>query len=351
MANKINPAFRLTIEDAAKKAVYYQPNLVNASNLRLTPADKTVANDKVLYQRGKNALEIKLPFTIEIDIKNILQVDGNVANIKIYGLNKTSRDKLFQNPWQVPTLEDGTQFRREVILEAGYGKNLNVIFNGTLWRGYSVREGVDWVTYLTCKSSAVGLYNTFINKSYNSNTTQLEVVNDIITQMSQYGDVTKGAVTDTLATKTLGAASLIGQSYSVLSQFGVDVFIDNGKINVLQVNEVIGNRSSQATLNGEVIDKLGLQVPNITADSGLIGTPILNEDGYVIVNLIFDPSIRIARLINLESATASFFNGYYKVMGVEHKGVFSGVKEGTRITTLWLFSGGSILNNYNIPFS
>lgn len=351
MVNKVNASFKLTIEDAAQPLSYYDPALVNNSQLRLTPADKTVANDKVLHQRGKNALVIELPFTIEIEIKNFIKIDGNVANIKVYGLNETNRNKLFQNPWQIPILEDGTKGRRKVILEAGYGKNKTTIFEGTLLRGYSIREGVEWVTYLSCNSSAIGLYNTFINKSYSADPTQLEIVNDIITEMSQYEDIQKGAVTNTLADKKLGATSLLDQSYVVLSQFNVDIFVENGKINVLQTDEVLPNNASQATVNKQITDKLGLQIPNITADNGLIGTPILNEDGYVIVNMIFDPTIRIARLVNLESATASFFNGYYKVMGVEHKGVFSTSKEGSRTTTAWLWSGGSFVDNFRIVVS
>jgi hypothetical protein len=350
MGNKFNRSFRLTIQDAFQTSAYYEPALVNDSNLRLTPAINNIANDKSLPQQGKNALVIEIPFTIEIDVNNILAVDGNRASIKIYGLNETNRNKLFQNPWNIPILEDGKKGFRRVILEAGYEGNIYPIFDGVLTQGFSVREGVDWTTNLTCVSSAVGLYNTFINKSYNSGIKQIDVINDIITEMSQYGDLLKGSITTSLDKSYSQGLSLVGESYNILTQFGVDVFIDAGKINVLQVNEAIGNSksTSQVPPSSGVIAKLGLQVPNITADSGLIGTPILNNDGFVTVNMIFEPAIKLASLVNLESITASFFNGYYKVMGVDHKGVISSSKEGMLITTLKLWSGGSLVNNFNI---
>ena len=140
MANKFNRNFRLLIQDASQPSSYYGPELINNSNLRLTPATQQVANDKALPQQGENALEIKLPFTIEIDISNIIAIDGNKANIKVYGLNKTSRDKLFQNRWNIPILQDGKKGFRRVILEAGYGKDIYPIFDGVLTWGYSARE-------------------------------------------------------------------------------------------------------------------------------------------------------------------------------------------------------------------
>jgi len=349
MANKLNRAFKLTIQDTAQPSAYYNQDLVNNSNLRLTPAVNNVANNKPLLQAGKNALVIEIPFTIEIDISNIIAIDGNRASIKIFGLNETNRNKLFQNPWNIPILEDGREGYRRVILEAGYGKDIYPIFNGSLRQGYSQRQGVDWETNLVCTSSAVGLYNTFINRAYDVDTKQIDVVNDIITQMSQYGDLEKGAITNTLDESYSQGVCLIGESYNVLTQFGVDVFVDGAKLNMLQANEIIGSPkpSAQLPLSANVIDKLGIQIPNISADSGLIGSPVFNN-GYVTVNMIFEPTIKLASLVNLESATVPFFNGYYKVMGVEHRGVLSSSKEGSLITTIKMWSGGSIANNFNI---
>lgn len=353
MVNKINRNFKLTIQDSATATSYYEPSLVNDSNLRLTPAANDVVNNRSLPKAGKNALVIELPFTIEIDVNGLIS-DGyaNTASIKIYGLNETNRNKLFWNPWNLALIEKSQSSYRKVILEAGYGKNISLIFDGVLKRGYSERQGVDWVTNLSCVSSAIGYYNTFINKTYEANTKQIDVVNDIITEMSQYGDLEKGAVTKTIDKTYTEGLSIVEQSYNVLTQFGVDVFISNGKINVLQVNEVIGTSKTTPNVSAPVsealVNKLGLQIPNISAESGLIGTPILNGDGYVTVSMIFEPTIKIGTLVNLQSATASFFNGYFKVMGVNHKGVLSSSKEGMLITTLQLFNGGSLFNNFNI---
>jgi hypothetical protein len=334
MSNKFDRNFRLTIQDNAEVSGYYDPNLLNNSSLRLTPASNSVINNIPLYRQGKNALVIEPPFTIEIDVNGSINLDGNTANISIYGLNESTRRRLFQNRFNIPVVEDGKKYYRIVVLEAGYKKNIYPIFNGTLINGYSVREGVDQITHLSCQSSAMGLYNSFINKSYNANTKQIEVINDIIQQMTKYGDLQKGAITPNLDATFNEAITIMGESYNVLTQFGLDVFINAGKINVLQLNEAIG--------------KLGLQIPIISAETGLIGTPIISDEGYVIVNTMFEPTIKLANMVQLESETASFFNGKYKVMSVSHKGVLSTTKAGKLITTLKLWSGGSIVNNFNL---
>jgi hypothetical protein len=353
MVNKLNRTFKLTIQDADQNSVYYEPTLINDSNLRLTPATKDVVNNKSLPKAGKNAMVLEIPFTIEIDVNSLIS-DGyaNTASIKIYGLKETNRNRLFWNPWNLAIIENGDSSYRKVILEAGYGTNIYQIFEGVLTRGYSEREGVEWATNLTCLTSAVGFYNTFINRSYEASTKQIDVINDIITEMSKYGDLKKGAVTDTLDKTYTQGISIVEQSYNVLTQFGVDVFVSNGKINLLQVNEAIGASKTtdnvSAPISNALVNKLGLQVPNISADTGLIGTPILNGDGFVTVSMIFEPTIKLGTLVNLKSATASFFNGYFKVMGINHKGVISSSKEGMLITTLKLFNGGSLFNNFNI---
>lgn len=333
MANKFNRNYKLTIQDTAQPATYYEPSLVNDSAIRLKPAGKDVVNDKPKLQAGKNAIEIKIPFTIEIDVTNIIAYDGNKATIKVYGLNETSRERLRKSRFNTPVLEDGSKGFRRVILEAGYETNLYPLFVGTLVEGYSIREGVEWVTILSCISSSQGLYNTWVNKAYSSGTKQLEVVNNIITQMSEYKDLEKGIVTPTLNEEFKSSVSLIGESYNILNQYEIDLFVDLGKINVLRTYEAIG--------------KLGLKIPTINADTGLLSTPIFSE-GAFIVNMMFEPTIKLGALINLESLTASVFNGYYKVMSIEHRGVISSTKEGPLITTLKLWNGGSLVNNFKL---
>ena len=64
--------------------------------------------------------------------------------------------------------------------------------------------------------------------------------------------------------------------------------------------------------------------------------------------MMFEPTIKLANMVKLKSESASGFNGNYKVMSVSHKGVLSITKAGKLITTLKLWSGGSIVNNFNL---
>lgn len=330
MANKFNRNFKLTIQSNAEKAAYFDASLLDSnSNTRLLPADKNIVNNQPTYQAGRTAMVIEPPFTIEVDINRIVGAGENTAIIKIYGLNAKSRAQLFKDVFNVTTVKEGSYFRR-VILEGGYGQNLYPIFIGSLTQGYSLREGADEITYLHCVSGAVGLYNTFINQSYTSEVTQGQVLNDVVQELIKSKDISVGTIT-TLDERFSGGVIVQGDAFNVMSQFGVDVFIDLGKINALKLDEILG--------------KIAGNITKISSDTGLVGTPI-RSGAYVVVNTIFEPSIKLATLVELESVTANYFNGTYKVMGISHKGIFSRTKDGKLITTLKLWIGDKIVNGW-----
>lgn len=324
MANKINRNYKLTIQDPDLDTGYYSVNLLSKNqDVRLTPASNTVIYNLPTYQKGKTSTVFEMPITMELDMDVAISTGENSAKIKLYNLNEQTRNLLYQPSWALPEIEGKTSFRK-VILEGGYGKELFPLFVGVLKEGFSYREGVDQITYLDCVSSAFGLYNSFMTKAYATTVSNNQVISDIIQTMSEEGDLQKGYVTQVDGEFTKGS-TIIGESFSVLNQFGVQVFIDNNKLNALQLGEVIGGGT--------------LKVPLINSNNGLLGTPRFEGQGYLTISLMFQPNIRLGYAIELESDTFKWINGQYKVLGVKHQGIFSGTREGKLITTMSLWTG------------
>ena len=102
-------------------------------------------------------------------------------------------------------------------------------------------------------------------------------------------------------------------------------------MNILQNNEVLSDVS----------------IPKITSTSGLLGTP-RRRDAQLEIDLIFEPKMVVGQLVEVESSTASVFNGQFKVIGIHHSGTISGAVASEVKTTLNLFIGALIPNSNQI---
>jgi hypothetical protein len=64
------------------------------------------------------------------------------------------------------------------------------------------------------------------------------------------------------------------------------------------------------------------------------------------IDMIFEPTIRLGSLVQINSTTFKWINAQYKVIGITHKGIFSGTKEGKLITTLKLWIGNLLTQTF-----
>jgi hypothetical protein len=337
MAKKFNRNYRLTVQSNPRNVVKeaYNPNLLNATVSRLYPAlGLTRADNKTIEPDAPTAIEIKPPFTIELNVERSIIAGNNTATIKILGLNESTRKQLWKDPFDNPILTQGSGQLRQVILEAGYGKELHPIFIGSLTQGYSQRERVEEATYLKCVSGEFGRYNTFINQNYTAGTSYNTIINDVIDELTKRGDIQKGAIT--VVDGTSEGFTALGDSIQILSQFGCHVYIDLGKINMLKLDEVIANIGPK-------------NIYQISADTGLIGTPIRTGNA-IEIQTMFEPQIPLGGLIELKSTTAKYFNGQFKVMYVKHNGIISYAKDGKLITTIGLYIGNWLNGSFKNIF-
>ncbi len=297
---KFDRNYKLTIQD--------NPN-------GITPAD--------------TAIEIAYPLTINFEVSRSIGGE-NSLNLQIINLAETTKAKLVKDRFNIQSFGSGGQFR-QIRLDAGYGQNINTIFVGSILEGYSERVGTEMVTSIYAMSGAFGRYNTFINQSFSANTPSQHIVDYVVNQLVAGGDIKKGAITQIDGTFQTGYSAL-GDSFNILSEFGVAVFVDLDRINLVKIDEVI------KTLGPNDIFL-------ISSETGLLGTP-MRRDTFIEVTMIFEPQINLAQLVEIKSETDPRFNGQYKVMGIKHKGIISGAVNGPLTTTLQLWIGVNLVNGF-----
>ncbi|MGL5113581.1 MAG: baseplate hub protein [Flavobacterium sp.] len=293
---------------------------------------KLTIQDPLATQAAKQlATEISYPLQLDFDVSRAIGgALKNEATFKIYNLAETTQAGLVKDRFNIPIFGSTPGFRF-VSLEAGYQKNLYPVFQGNLMEGFSYRSGVNMVTQLHSICGAYGIFNSFINKTYGSNTLKQDVLNDIVQQLIVEGNIEKGAITPIDGEFTTGYTAM-GNAFDILTeQFGY-VFVDLNKINILKANEVINKL-------------LGGKVFLIEADTGLLGTPLRRET-FLEVRIMFEPQIQLGQLVEIKSLTDTRFNGQYKVYGINHSGSIGAAGDKETVTTLQLWLGYQLANGF-----
>lgn len=252
---------------------------------------------------------IQPPFTLEVDInKNILS-SANMSTFRIYNLSEKNRNNIFKS--QIDT----AQFK-QIQLQAGYGDNLSVIFNGNMTEGFSVREGSNFITNCDSQDAGFAFANGPLNANFPPGTPQGDIIKGILQTVPdlQIGKIGNYNYISKRGTSYSGDALDIVRTIS-----GGGMFVDNGKIHVLLDNEALQGPF-------DLID----------SDTGLLGTPLLEAGVFVVINILFEPRLLIGQKIILLSSTSNNYNGVYKVVGIDHKVTFSSAISGPATTTVKL---------------
>ena len=261
-------------------------------------------------------LTIEPPFTVEFDITRNILSSANTSSIRIYNLSQKNRNQIRKN---VTDYDD----QRSVILQAGYGTNLPIVFSGNISQAWSVRESVNFITQIESFDGGFAFANGITNTTFPAGTPQ-EVIME--TLLDSLPGVSVGALGSYPGQISRGN-SYSGSTTDILGELsGGGFFIDNGKAYCLG--------------NSEVIDG-AIQI--INAQSGLLGTPV-REQTILNFDMLFEPRLIIGQKIQLQSLTDTNFNGFYKVISLKHRGLISPTVCGDAITSVGLFYGTKSLD-------
>lgn len=268
----------------------------------------------LVEKRDLSLLTVKRPFTVEFDIHRNSFSSANVAQIRIYNLALDNRSQIRKDQYDYSS----EQARRKIAFKAGYGNNLSLAFEGNITQAWSVREGNNMITQIESFDGGFAYVNAITNDQYPSGTGQRSIMDSLVASLP---GIRTGAIGNFDGEIGRGN-SYRGNTTSILTDLtGDGFFIDNGKAHCLKDDECIeGN------------------IPLVSADSGLLGTPVL-EQQYISFDMLFEPSLKVGQLIELKSVSALHFNGIHKVISIKHRGVISEAVSGSAITTVGLLPG------------
>lgn len=265
------------------------------------------------------AIEITNPITCEFDIQRNAASTLNNGVFKLYNLSATNRNQIFQTKYNAARVSG---LKKSIVFQAGY-ENLTTCFKGSLLEAYSYRQGSDIITYISAQDGGYSSYTAAISTTLTAGSSFKEGFKALASSMG----LKMGAIGGSDGTHKR-AKPLFGNSFYLMSKdFKGEFFIDLEKINKLGDNEYI--------------KKEGGQVLQISSESGLLGTPII-QGTSLIVEMLFEPRVNIANLLDVKSSINPQFDGQYKVLGITHSGTISEASSGSATSVFQLYAGDSL---------
>ncbi len=261
-------------------------------------------------------ITLEQPLTLDFTVRRGLQTSVNEGNFKLYNLDATTRNVLFKDSYNISEY-------RKIILKAGYGENDPIIFQGNLVSAKSYRQGgsTNFITELSAFDGGWDFANGIVQQTYAVNTTFQQVINDLV---SSFSYIKVGAVSSFPGVYPKPYAVSGKKVYVLQTVSGNRFFVDLELAYVLKDGDAI---------EGDVL--------LISSESGLLGTP-KRQDTSVVVDVLFEPRIKVGQLVEVRSPSVSIYDGIYQVQGFEHFGTISGAVGGVCKTTMYLYVGSQV---------
>lgn len=255
-------------------------------------------------------ISVSSPLTMNFQMIRRQLSNYNTLNLSLYNLSPKNRDLIFQEFF-------GVRRRKSVTVRAGYNI-LATIFKGDIFEAFSMREGTDVITQIEARTGSWEIPQKQVYTTLAKGKTVGEVLEFLI---GQFETIARGAVGK--FDKVLQRPVVLnGNVYDLIRKYSDEnVFIDNGKIYVLKRNE--GTEGALSVIN---------------KDTGILSTP-RRQGGFLQVDLLFEPRLRVGQFVSLESSILPIYNGRYKIVGIQHQGTISGAVGGDTRTTVDLFIG------------
>lgn len=273
-------------------------------------------NFSLEVQGNDNQVHIfNYPLTLELQIKRDVLASANTATFRVYNLGSSTRNLIYKDQFS-----QSLSFR-SLVLKAGYGDTLPIVFNGNVKMAQSFRQeksvnfiteiqGFDYGWVMTNAQSAFNLIPTANTPTIDQKLVINRLIKDL--QGSAPGSTLGvGAVSNQFTKKYVRGLSIAGPTWQKLQDITENnAYIDNGKVFCLFENDVF---DGDLTL--------------IDSTTGLLGTP-KKADRRITVETIFEPRLQVGQQVQLNSRSLTQFNGNYKVVGIEHQGTISGAVGG-----------------------
>lgn len=240
--------------------------------------------------KGTREVTIKPPFRLQFQCNKSISGDGlNKLQCSVYGLREYTR--------QIFHKDNDKESLVKIELSVGYEGQIKLLFLGDLHRGSSLLTSNSYVTRFEAFDGGEDYLNSYTAATVSGKQNAIETI------LQHMPNTEKGKITtlnDLVRPKVLmGASSKLIED---IKEDGEDFYIDNGKINIVKNDEVVGSYT-----------------PVVSAETGLLNTPEKEEE-KVTFETMMNPFITIGGLLQLDSVVDKLLNGIYKVTDVTYSG-------------------------------
>lgn len=233
---------------------------------------------------------------ITFKVSKSLKPEPNTAELRIWNLNETHQSALEQ-------LQTA-----KVLIEAGYKAGTSVLFLGDLRTAKSVTEGPDTVTALSSGDGEKAVKKARVNVSLGKTTTPDQVLRAIAEAMGvdkgnldqAVSNLKSSGISNHFTEGTVISGSAYREMTAVCRSVGLSWSIQDGKLQCLPL---------RTSLDGTAV--------KLSKDTGLIGSPTVDNDGVMSCRMLLIPDIIPGRKLVLE---AERLKGQYRVEACAYSG-------------------------------
>jgi hypothetical protein len=281
------------------------PSVNPSSSSSVSSINKITGNTTKSVSGGDSVMITQLQITAEINSKT---GEGETAKsvIRVYNASADTRAKLEKK-------------NAYVILEAGYGDDIGVVFVGTSQRAFSRKQGTEMITEIHCIDSNIQLKTSRVSFSWPPNTKYSTILSDVAAAMKEQGIATGYLETKAKNLPTLpspdetvakGGFSFQGLTTQLLdklcSQFSYTHYIT---LNELYIHpKQFKSFTVQYDMTANLLKSIEPQTDSSTE------SPSVETAARFKLSTFLDHRIRSGQLINI---TTGQYRGKYKVVSID----------------------------------
>lgn len=281
------------------------PSINPSSSNSVSSINKITGNTTKSVSGGDSVMITELQITAEINSKT---GEGETAKsiIRVYNASADTRKKLERK-------------NAYVILEAGYGDDIGVVFVGTSSRAFSRKQGTEMITEIHCVDSNIQLKTSRVSFSWPPNTKYSTMLSDVAKAMKDQGIATGYLETKAKNLPSLpspdetiakGGYSFMGLTTQLLdklcSQFNYTHYIT---LNELYIHpRTFKSFSVQYDMTANLLKSIEPQTDSSTE------SPSVETSARFKLSTFLDHRIKSGQLINI---TSGQYRGKYKVVSID----------------------------------
>ena len=253
---------------------------------------------------------------IAFDIEKSLKPEPNTCTLHVYNLSESQRSSLEEMRPKVSGLtklevtKGGKPLKATTgipcSIEAGYQDDNAQIWLGDMRDVYSVRDGADWITVLESGDAEKAYTNGRLHVAYGPRTSPDTALRAMVRAMGvSEGNVAQVAAKLLLKGKMLTRGLVLSGPVSQhITNFcrsaDLEWSIQDGAIQILD--------RGKALLARPIL---------VSANTGMVGSPTVDNDGILTVKMFINPDFRVGGLLLMKAAR---IKGLYRTLAAKWSG-------------------------------